>query len=78
MPTDEQSRPLPVNLHEFEAAAEARLPRMVYDYYAGGANDEVLLRGTRAAWDAIQLRHRVIRDVSSRSLVCTVLGQRLD
>ena len=68
---------LPVNLHEFEAAAEGNLARGVYDYFAGGANDELLLRGTRAAWDAISLRYRVMRDVSERSLVTTVLGEQL-
>jgi 4-hydroxymandelate oxidase len=67
-----------VNLHAYEAAAAERLPRMVFDYYAGGAGDEVLLRATRAAWDGIALRYRVLRDVSVRSLRCTVLGQSLD
>lgn len=75
-PTDNSSLP-PVNLHEFQATAERVLPRMVYDYYAGGANDEVLLKSTRAAWDAIEIRYRVMRDVSTRSSACTVLGQSL-
>lgn len=74
--TDNSSLP-PVNLHEFQAMAEHVLPRMVYDYYAGGANDEVLLKSTRAAWDAIEIRYRVMRDVSTRSSACTVLGQSL-
>lgn len=73
-----QDLPNPLNLHEFEAAAAARLSRMAYDYYAGGANDEVLLRTTREAWDRIELRYRVMRDVSTRSLASTVLGQALD
>jgi 4-hydroxymandelate oxidase len=67
----------PVNLHEFEAAAAERLDRMVYDYYAGGANDEVGIRATRAAWDAVQFRYRVMRDVSMRSLATSVLGHSL-
>jgi 4-hydroxymandelate oxidase len=50
---------------------------MVYDYYAGGAGDEVTLGAARAAWDAILLRYRVLRDVSSRSLATTVLGHEL-
>ncbi|MBC8089684.1 MAG: alpha-hydroxy-acid oxidizing protein [Phycisphaerae bacterium] len=78
MSAEENSDALPLNLHEFEAAARPHLPRMVFDYYAGGANDETLLRTTRAAWDDIRLRHRVMRDVSTRSLVCTVLGHRLE
>lgn len=80
MPDQSSSNQLPtspVNLHEFQAIAESALPRMVYDYYAGGANDEVLLKSTRAAWDAIEIRYRVMRDVSTRSSACTVLGQSL-
>ena len=76
-PAGTEPTSLPVNLHEFEAIAERVLPRMVYDYYAGGANDEVLLKSTRAAWDAIEIRYRVMRDVSVRSHAISVLGQEL-
>jgi len=65
---------LPVNLAEYEALAADRLPRMVYDYYAGGANDERLLRLAPGAWEALAIRYRVLRDVSRRSLACTILG----
>ncbi len=68
---------LPLNLTDYEAAASTRLPRMAYDYFAGGAGDEVTLRATRAAWDDILFRYRVLRDVSRRSLETTVLGQQL-
>jgi 4-hydroxymandelate oxidase len=67
-----------INLHEFEAAAAAVLPRMVYDYYAGGANDEILLRAARTAWSDLTLRYRVLRDVSARSQRTTVLGHTVD
>ena len=67
-----------VNLHAYEAAAAERLPRMVYDYYAGGAGDERLLRTAREAWDALALRYRVLRDVAVRSQRTTLLGHALD
>ncbi|MCO4098902.1 alpha-hydroxy acid oxidase [Gemmatimonas sp.] len=69
---------LPVNLRSYEALAAERLPRMVYDYYAGGANDEILLRESRSAWDEIRVRYRVLRDVSQRSLATTVGGHQLE
>ncbi|MEP6781831.1 MAG: alpha-hydroxy acid oxidase [Gemmatimonadaceae bacterium] len=75
-PAEPSSSP-PVHLHEFEAIAERVLPKMAYDYYAGGANDELLLKRTRAGWDAIEIRYRVMRDVSTRSWGCQVLGQTL-
>ena len=70
--------PHPLNLHELQALAESKLPRMAFDYFAGGANDERLLTSTRDAWNAIELRYRVMRNVSSRSHACEVLGQRLE
>uniref|UniRef100_UPI0033417CB8 alpha-hydroxy acid oxidase n=1 Tax=Gemmatimonas sp. TaxID=1962908 RepID=UPI0033417CB8 len=69
---------LPVNLRSYEALAAERLPRMVYDYYAGGANDEILLRESRSAWDEIRVRYRVLRDVSQRALATTVGGHQLE
>jgi 4-hydroxymandelate oxidase len=66
-----------LNLREFEAAASARLPRMVFDYYAGGAGDEVTLRSAHDAWDALSIRYRVLRDVSRRDLATKVLGDHL-
>ena len=64
-----------VNLHRFEPLAAERLPRMVYDYYAGGADDEVLLRGARDGWEAVAIRYRVLRDVLERSLATEILGR---
>lgn len=67
-----------VNLQAYEEAAAERLPRMVYDYYAGGAGDEHLLRTARHAWDGLALRYRVLRDVAVRSQRTTILGHALD
>lgn len=67
----------PVNLYDFEAAARGRLSTMAYDYYAGGANDEISLRENHAAYDRIPLRYRVLRDVSHRELATMVLGERV-
>jgi 4-hydroxymandelate oxidase len=67
----------PINLFDFEAIARAKLPKMVYDYYASGAQDEITLRENRAAFDRIRLRYRVLRDISQRNLSTTVLGQSI-
>jgi 4-hydroxymandelate oxidase len=78
IPTDPAALLTAINLAEFEALAAATLPRMVYDYYAGGANDERLLRRAPGAWAERLIRYRVLRDVSRRSLACTILGHRHD
>jgi DNA integrity scanning protein DisA with diadenylate cyclase activity len=67
----------PVNLFDFERVAESRLRREVYDYYVGGAQDEVTLRENRAAYDRIAIYFRVLADVSQRSSETTVLGERV-
>lgn len=66
-----------INLADFEKAAALRLPKMVYDYYAGGALDEVTLRDIRTAYDRIPIYFRTLVDVSARSPETTVLGERV-
>jgi 4-hydroxymandelate oxidase len=63
-----------LNLHEVESLAREALAPEVYDYYAGGANDEVSLRGNRGAYDGIYLRPRVMVDVSARSMTTHLFG----
>jgi 4-hydroxymandelate oxidase len=65
----------PLNLAEYEQAARERLPRMVYDYYAGGSGDEVSLRDNELAWSRVRLRPRVLVDVGACDLATTVLGR---
>jgi 4-hydroxymandelate oxidase len=67
-----------VNLGEFEPLARKKLDPATYDYYAGGAGDEVTLDQNRSAWRDITLRHRALVDVSRRDLSTTVLGQRVE
>jgi 4-hydroxymandelate oxidase len=64
-----------LNLHEAEAVARATLPAATFDYFAGGACDEVTLAENRRAFDAIALRYHVLTDVSRRELGTTLLDQ---
>jgi isopentenyl diphosphate isomerase/L-lactate dehydrogenase-like FMN-dependent dehydrogenase len=64
----------PINLFEYEPLAKARLDPAAYDYYAGGAEDELTLRENRAAYARIKLRPRVLVDVSRVATGTTVLG----
>ena len=65
----------PINLFDFEKEMKAKLPKMIYDYYAAGAHDELTLGENRAAFDRIKLKYRVLRDISRRDLSATILGQ---
>ena len=68
---------LPWNLDGYEEAARSALPLPVYDYYAGGAEDEVTLRANRAAFERFHLRPRVMVDVSRVDPSVELLGERL-
>ena len=67
-----------LNLAEIELAARERLAPLAYEYYVGGANDEVTVRENRAAFERLSLRYRVLVDVSRRSTSTTVLGTPVD
>ncbi|MDO7608866.1 MAG: alpha-hydroxy-acid oxidizing protein [Loktanella sp.] len=54
--------------------ARRRLPRMIFDYIDGAAGDETGAARNRAALDAIELRPRILRDVSNRSLAVPLFG----
>ena len=71
----EENVPLLVNLDEYEAAARAILPRMAFDYIAGGAHDEATVRGNRVAFAQWRLLPRLLRGVASVDTTTTVLGQ---
>jgi 4-hydroxymandelate oxidase len=67
---------LPLTLPEFEERAAGAIERGAFDYFAGGAGDEITLRDSVAAWQRLALRPRVLVDASRRSLEVTVLGRR--
>lgn len=55
--------------------ARKRLPWMVFDYIDGAAGAETGASRNRAAFDAITLRPRILRNVSNRSLAVPLFGQ---
>ena len=68
----------PVNLLEYEPLAREKLPEGSWGFIAGAAEDEVTLRGNRAAFQRLQLRPRVLVDVSKIDPSTSVLGQRVE
>ncbi|KAH8886222.1 peroxisomal glycolate oxidase [Thozetella sp. PMI_491] len=55
------------SIDDLEAYASNHLPKMVRDYYNGGAMDGITLRGNRDAYAQYWIRPRVLRDVSRLS-----------
>lgn len=64
-------------LDDFEALARERMDPGAFDYYAGGAWDEITLQENVVAFQRKRLRPRVLVDVSSIDLSTSVLGSHL-
>ncbi|KAL2476506.1 Peroxisomal (S)-2-hydroxy-acid oxidase GLO1 [Abeliophyllum distichum] len=65
------------NVTEYQAIAKEKLPKMVYDYYASGAEDQWTLAENRNAFSRILFRPRILIDVSKIDLSTTVLGFKI-
>jgi 4-hydroxymandelate oxidase len=68
----------PLNVDDFEAMARELLTPPVYDYYAGGADDEVTVRTNRLAFQELAIKYRVLVDVAKRETGTEILGTPLD
>lgn len=64
-------------LRRLEVRAREALPDPVYDYFAGGAADEVTLAENDAAWGRWALRPRVLTGGGEAELAIELLGSRL-
>ena len=66
-----------LNIADLRRLAQGRLPRVVFDYIDGGAEDEVTLRANRRAYEEVTLRPRGAVQIDKVDLGTTVLGTRL-
>lgn len=64
-----------LSLDDFEQAARRHLPRPVFGYVAGAAENNAALRDNRAAFDEWAFVPRVLTDVSKRTQATTVFGR---
>ncbi|KAK6914655.1 FMN-dependent dehydrogenase, partial [Dillenia turbinata] len=69
-----QMAPEPVNVNEFQELARQALPKMYYEFFTGGAEDEHTLRENVEAFCKITIRPRVLVDVSQINMSTTVFG----
>jgi isopentenyl diphosphate isomerase/L-lactate dehydrogenase-like FMN-dependent dehydrogenase len=65
-----------VSIADFRRMARRRLPRMVFDYIDGGAEDEITLRENCRAFEQVLLRPRSAVATPACTLETTVLGTR--
>ncbi len=62
------------SIEDLRALARRRIPRAIFDYADGGSYRETTLKANAADLDAIQLRPRVMIDVSDIKLATTFAG----
>jgi L-lactate dehydrogenase (cytochrome) len=80
-PERQLSRPLPrqlasvLCLHDFEALARKKLPRPLYGFIAGAAEDNRSLNANLGAFSDHHFVPRVLVDVSARSQACSIFGK---
>jgi L-lactate dehydrogenase (cytochrome) len=66
-----------LNIADLRRLAKRRLPRVVFDYIDGGADDEVTMRENERIYDDVTLRPRGAVKPVECDLSTTVLGTRL-
>jgi isopentenyl diphosphate isomerase/L-lactate dehydrogenase-like FMN-dependent dehydrogenase len=62
------------SIEDLRRMAERRLPRAMFDFIDGGAEDELTLRANREAFERLRLRPRVLVDVSRLDTRAELLG----
>lgn len=65
------------NFDSARSAARRAMPKVLFDFIDGGADDEVTLRGNRLAFSRISLRPRQAMEVGEPTISTTVLGAEI-
>jgi L-lactate dehydrogenase (cytochrome) len=66
----------PAAPYDYRALARRRLPKFLFEYIDGGAYAEVTLRRNRSDLESIELRQRVMQDVSGVDLTAVLFGRK--
>ena len=66
----------PVNVEDYQILAQRRLPKMIFDYLEGGADDEVGMKHNREVFERYRLMPRRLVDVSKRDTSIELFGRR--
>jgi L-lactate dehydrogenase (cytochrome) len=67
-----------VTVDDLRRVAKRRLPRGVFDYIDGGAEDERSMTRNASGFEALEFRPNVLRDVSRLDTHSTLLGKRIE
>jgi L-lactate dehydrogenase (cytochrome) len=65
------------NFHDFRRLARHRLPRPIFDYIDGAADDELTYRRNTESFETVDLVPNVLRGVEDVDLSVSVMEQKL-
>lgn len=64
-----------LNVADYARAARGKIPKDAFDYYEGGALDEITLQENTESWTRLKLYYHVLAGVGARDLRTALLGQ---
>src|SRR5450631_4322923 len=64
-----------LNIEDLHKIAKKRLPRVAYEFLAGGVEDDVTLANNRAVFERIRFRPKTLVNVAARSQQVEVFGR---
>jgi (S)-mandelate dehydrogenase len=66
------------NIEDLRAIAKRRLPRAVFDFFDGAAEDEITLRANRAAFERVRIAPKMLSRVARIDTSATIVGARAE
>ena len=66
------------NISDFQRLAKKKLPKAIFHYIDGAAEDETTYRRNTNAFEEVDLVPNVLRDVSKIDMSVTIMGQKLE
>src|SRR6476660_3220605 len=65
------------SIEEIRKMAKKRLPRAIFEYVDGAAEDGIAKENNRQVYRSLKIKNRVLIDVSKRSTATEIFGRKI-
>ena len=65
------------NVEDLRQMAKKRLPRCIFEYIDGAAEDGIAIQHNREVYRSLKIKNRVLKDVSKRSTATEIFGKKI-
>jgi isopentenyl diphosphate isomerase/L-lactate dehydrogenase-like FMN-dependent dehydrogenase len=65
------------NIEDLRQSAKRKLPRGIFEFVDGGAEDGIAVQNNRDAYTSLKIKNRVLVDVSGRSTETEIFGRKI-